>query len=246
VHADANQLELALLNLTMNARDAMDSGAIVIAARAETLAANQVGTLEPGRYVCLSVTDTGKGMDAVTLSRAVEPFFTTKGIGKGTGLGLSTVHGLTEQSGGQFILRSVEGQGTTAELWLPVATGTAGDAAGDAAGQAATAGGSATRKLVVLAVDDDNLVLMNTVTMLEDLGHTVFGATSATQALDILRRERHIDLLLTDQAMPRMTGLELVAAARAEWPNLPVILASGYTDLATGAHGTIPRLGGEE
>jgi CheY-like chemotaxis protein len=94
----------------------------------------------------------------------------------------------------------------------------------------------------VLAVDDDNLVLMNTVTMLEDLGHTVFGATSATQALDILRRERHIDLLLTDQAMPRMTGLELVAAARAEWPNLPVILASGYTDLATGAHGAIPLL----
>ena len=102
--ADANQLELALLNLAVNARDAMpDGGAITIAAREETLAAGDAGGLAPGRYVCLSVTDTGEGMDEETLARAIEPFFTTKGVGKGTGLGLSMVHGLAEQSGGRFV-----------------------------------------------------------------------------------------------------------------------------------------------
>ena len=118
--ADANQLEMALLNLAVNARDAMpDGGPITIAAREEDVAARPARGLAPGDYVCLSVSDTGEGMDEATLARAAEPFFTTKGVGKGTGLGLSMVHGMAEQSGGRLVLKSKEGEGTTAELWLP-------------------------------------------------------------------------------------------------------------------------------
>ncbi len=118
---DGNQLELAILNLAVNARDAMPHGGkLTIAARLESVAAAQ-GELLPGPYVCIAITDTGSGMDTETMARATEPFFTTKVAGKGTGLGLSMVHGLAAQSGGQFILRSVEGVGTTAELWFPVA-----------------------------------------------------------------------------------------------------------------------------
>ena len=116
---------MILLNLTVNARDAMpDGGRIVIATREEILRAGDGNRLKPGSYICLTVTDTGSGMDEVTLRRAMEPFFTTKGLGKGTGLGLSMVHGVAEQSGGWFTLRSQKGEGTTAELWLPVADGT--------------------------------------------------------------------------------------------------------------------------
>jgi signal transduction histidine kinase len=122
VLADANQLEMALLNLTVNARDAMpDGGQIVIAAREESVPAGHVSGLKPGSYICLSVSDTGTGMDEATLRRAMEPFFTTKGIGKGTGLGLSMVHGIAEQSGGRLALQSRKGEGTSAQLWLPVA-----------------------------------------------------------------------------------------------------------------------------
>ena len=121
IEVDTNQLELALLNLTLNARDAMpDGGDIILAAREESVAAAHQG-LEAGNYIRVSVTDTGEGMDEETLRRATEPFFTTKGIGKGTGLGLSMVHGFAEQSGGRLILRSQKDRGTTAELWLPVA-----------------------------------------------------------------------------------------------------------------------------
>src|SRR5262249_2447699 len=120
VQADPNQLELALLNLAMNARDAMpDGGPVILSAREEK--ATPGSALTPGRYVCLAVTDTGMGMDQTTLARATEPFFTTKGPGKGTGLGLSMVHGMAEQSGGRLALRSRKGAGTTAELWLRVA-----------------------------------------------------------------------------------------------------------------------------
>src|SRR5436305_11149878 len=120
VRTDANQLEMALLNLAVNARDAMtEGGQIVIAARQQEIGMGN--GLKPGSYVCLSVSDTGLGMDEATLRRATEPFFTTKGPGKGTGLGLSMVHGMTEQSGGRLALVSHVGKGTTAELWLPVA-----------------------------------------------------------------------------------------------------------------------------
>jgi len=126
VLADANQLEMILLNLAVNARDAMpDGGRVVIATREEVLRAGGGSRLKPGSYICLTVSDTGMGMDEATLRRAMEPFFTTKGLGKGTGLGLSMVHGVAEQSGGWFTLRSRQGEGTTAELWLPVAEGQA-------------------------------------------------------------------------------------------------------------------------
>ncbi len=241
VRSDANQLETALLNLAVNARDAMpEGGGIVIAARQETVAGGPPGSLAPGPYVCLSVTDEGEGMDEETLGRAMEPFFTTKGVGKGTGLGLSMVHGLAGQSGGRLVLRSSRGQGTTAELWLPVAEATAEPSA--PVEEAVRADAAAGRPLRVLAVDDDGLVLMNTTTMLEDLGHTVFEAASGREALDILRRERDIDLVISDQAMPHMTGTQLVEAIRSELPDLPVVLATGYAELPPGSNPGLAKL----
>ncbi len=241
VCADINQLELALLNLTVNARDAMpDGGFIIIAARAVNVTAGHRSNLLPARYICLSVTDTGEGMDAATLARAGEPFFTTKGVGKGTGLGLAMVHGLAEQSGGRLLLKSQKGEGTIAELWLPAAKIDA--EAGDAEKPAASEPAINFRRLIVVAVDDDPLVLTNTAAMLEDLGHTVFSATGGRQALDILRLENAIDLVITDQAMPRMTGAELAEEIRTGWPQLPIILATGYAELPPGQDAGLPRL----
>ena len=179
-------------------------------------------------------------MDAATLAKATEPFFTTKGVGKGTGLGRSMVHGMAEQSGGRLVLKSREAEGTTAELWLPVADSQA--AAQPERRAQRQDYGSASRPLAVLAVDDDALVLMNTSAMLEDLGHTVFEAKSGKEALNILRREGEVDLVITDQAMPHMTGTELAEAIRAEWPSLPIIMATGYAELPPGAASDLPRL----
>jgi PAS domain S-box-containing protein len=240
-HADANQLEAALLNLAVNARDAMPHGGdLIIRGREESVTPGHSTGLTPGRYVCLSVIDTGEGMDEATLGRAMEPFFTTKGVGKGTGLGLSMVHGLAEQSGGRFVLASRIGEGTTAELWFPVAKAELNDADRDdrAAAQEPEGG---MRALVVLAVDDDDLVLMNTTAMLEDLGHRVLEASSGTQALEILRRET-VDLVITDQAMPQMTGAQLAEAIRAEWPTLPILLATGHAELEPETGAELPKL----
>ncbi|MBQ8102532.1 MAG: response regulator, partial [Afipia sp.] len=224
----------------VNARDAMpDGGSIVIAAREETVKPRSRSKLKAGRYVRLSVKDTGEGMDKATLRRAMEPFFTTKGVGRGTGLGLSMVHGMTEQSGGRFFLKSQKGEGTTAEIWLPAAKATR-PAQG---GRFIKDGVTGTRPLVVLAVDDDGLVLMNTAVMLQDMGHTVFEATSGNQALEILRREPSVDLVITDHAMPRMTGAQLAAAIKAERPELPVILATGYAELPPDVDARLPKLG---
>jgi PAS domain S-box-containing protein len=238
VQTDANQLEMALLNLTVNARDAMpDGGQIVLAAREENIPADHRSGLKPGSYIRLSVTDTGEGMDEATLQRAMEPFFTTKGPGKGTGLGLSMVHGLAEQSGGRFMLQSGVGKGTIAELWLPVAS-----AQPHAIDQTPRV---SDRKdpgpLIVVAVDDDALVLANTIAMLEDLGHTAFAASSGKEALDILRQEDSVDLVITDQAMPNMTGLQLAAAIKGEWPKISVIVASGYAEIPPEAR-DVPKL----
>ena len=233
VQADANQLELALLNLAVNARDAMnDGGEIIVAARQENIAAGHSIQLKPGSYICLSVTDTGEGMDEETLRRATEPFFTTKGPGKGTGLGLSMVHGFAEQSDGRFMLHSQQGKGTIAELWLPAAKVSSQTV--NAAHSAQAAPAKTLRSLTVLAVDDDGLVLMNTASMLEDLGHTAFEAYSGREALEILRREDSVDLVITDQAMPHMTGTELAKAIKHEWPDIPVLLATGYADRVPG------------
>ena len=238
VEADANQLELALLNLSLNARDAMaDGGDIILAAREENISAGHRSGLKAGRYIRLSVTDTGEGMDQETLLKATEPFFTTKGVGKGTGLGLSMVHGFAEQSGGRLILHSQKGAGTTAELLLPVAKTSEKPIPATPAPPA-----KALRPLTILAVDDDALVLMNTVHMLEDLGHTVFEAYSGYEALEILKREDGIDLVVTDQAMPKMTGTELAKIIKREWPDIPVLLATGYADRVRGDDIGLPKL----
>ena len=230
--ADGNQLELAVLNLVVNARDAMpDGGTITISAREMRLDADEKDGLPAGDYVRLSVVDTGEGMDPETLARAVEPFFTTKGVGKGTGLGLSMVHGFADQSAGRLILESDKGKGTTAALWLPVAVEAAEVAPAPA--PISPRPRRTTRRLQVLVVDDDPLVLMNTAAMLEDLGHEVTEATSGEQARRIVRRGHGIDLVITDQLMPGMTGTQLVAAVRAERRELPFILATGYSDPAT-------------
>jgi PAS domain S-box-containing protein len=236
VLADANQLELAILNLSVNARDAMPKGgAIIISGREENILAGE----RQGRFIRLSIKDTGAGMDNTTLARAMEPFFTTKGVGKGTGLGLSMVHGMAEQLGGKFVLKSQEGEGTTAELWLPIAPkGTGADAVPDPSLQPLELSNNT---LTVLAVDDDSLVLLNTTAMLEDLGHKVIEADSGNTALDALRREK-VDLVITDQAMPNMTGIELADAIRVEWPDMPLILATGYTELPSHTHQHLVKL----
>lgn len=240
---DANQFETALLNLAINARDAMTTGGpITIGARLEALGETNEHGLPAGNYICLAVTDRGEGMDEATLMRAMDPFFTTKGVGKGTGLGLPMVHGLAEQSGGRLRLRSTKGQGTTAELWLPAAIGAAAVAAATEEEATMGAADAVADQLVVLAVDDDALVLMNTVAMLEDLGHTVHEAYSAREALEILRREPHIDVVVTDQAMPQMTGLQLAEAMEEEWPQMPVVIATGYAELPPGSK-SFPRIG---
>jgi PAS domain S-box-containing protein len=238
VTADLNQLEMAILNLAVNARDAMPKGgAIVLTARLETVATDHA-RLKPGSYVCLSLADTGEGMDEATLARATEPFYTTKDLGKGTGLGLSMAHGLAEQSGGQLVLYSRKNEGTTVELWLPVAPKATITMNGLRSEERAEA---VARSMRVVVVDDDNLVLTNLIAMLEDLGHEVFAADSGQEALVLLHREANIDLLITDQAMPKMTGMELMTEVRRGWPNLPLILATGYAEFP-GFEAVRPRL----
>jgi signal transduction histidine kinase len=226
---DANQLELALLNLFVNARDAMPSGgAVTIRAMEQRVAEGGPAGLAPGRFVRLLVSDTGIGMDEATLARAAEPFFTTKGVGKGTGLGLSMVHGLAAQSGGMLDIESVEGKGTSVSLWLPVAGAVSAQKSPSAPLDLPKPAGTSLR---VLVVDDDALVSMGTVAMLEDIGHQVADANSGQRALDILASGERYDIVITDHAMPGMTGIQLAAEIRTRYPGLPVILASGYAEL---------------
>ena len=236
---DHNQLELALLNLTVNARDAMpDGGTILISAREQTIADGHETRLLPGKYVCLAVEDTGEGMSDEILARATEPFFTTKGVGKGTGLGLSSVMGMSQQVGGTFILKSRKGEGTRAEIWLPSAGSL--DEAGAVPVNLAKED-APRRALRVLAVDDDALVLFNTAAMLEDLGHIALEASSGAGALEILRRQK-VDLIITDQAMPKMTGMQLIETVRESWPGIPVLLATGYAELPGGTACHVTKL----
>ncbi|THD51427.1 PAS domain-containing sensor histidine kinase [Phenylobacterium sp.] len=235
---DANQLETALLNLAVNARDAMpDGGTITIEASDETVGeADELG-LPAGAYVRLSVTDEGIGMDEQTLARATEPFYTTKGIGKGTGLGLPMVHGLAEQSGGRLVLKSRPGEGTRIELWLPHADSVGVERVLARALQAS----APQRVLTVLAVDDDELVLTNTAAMLEDMGHRVLAATSTAEAMVLLSRITP-DLVITDFAMPQVNGLQLAGDIRLHYPGMPVVLATGYAELPPGAGEDLLRL----
>ena len=234
---DANQLELALLNLAVNARDAMPTGGTLsITAFERTREEGQDDgslALPSGDYVCIAVSDTGTGMDEPTLARATEPFFTTKGLGKGTGLGLSMIHGLASQSGGAMEVSSQVGHGTAVQLWLPRAAPVPLERPADLP-EVPGAGWPErpTDHLTILLVDDDELVRRGTAEMLEDLGHAVIDAGTGSQALERLATcESSVDLVITDHAMPGMTGAELIRRLRASHPLLPVILASGYADM---------------
>jgi PAS domain S-box-containing protein len=234
VIADPNQLELAILNLAMNARDAMPyGGKIMISAKQGPGIWDRSGLTEEVEYIRVSVTDCGEGMDPGTLQRATEPFFTTKEVGKGTGLGLSMVHGFAEQSNGHFFLKSQPGKGTVAEIWLPTAFAQNDQATCRTAPDAST-GSDQDRKVtpVVLAVDDDRLALMNTAAMLNDLGYRVYSATSGKQALAIIRKEVVPDCVIVDHTMPDMNGLDLVEAIKNDWPAIRIIFATPLADSA--------------
>ena len=235
---DANQLELAILNLAVNAKDAMpDGGRLTIAADATNRHQRQPAC----RPAAMSASRSPTPAPAWTpkpSSHATEPFFTTKGVGKGTGLGLAMVRGLTEQSGGTVTIESELGNGTTVTLWLPETS----DAGRRRAARCRAAGRPMPRRapLKILVVDDDFLVAMNTSAMLEDLGHEVVEVHSGPARPRCARRAGDFDLMITDQAMPQMTGTQLIDAARASRPDLPVILATGYAELPPGADQTHP------
>jgi CheY-like chemotaxis protein len=236
-NADPNQLEMALLNLSVNARDAMpDGGTLRISASAELVGPDHGSKLKPGAYLRLSVADTGAGMDEATLARAIEPFFSTKGVGKGTGLGLSMVHGLASQLGGALTIQSRPGLGTNVELWLPQSTTGAAEAT-----RSPGAPEPASNRGIALLVDDEELVRASTADMLIDLGYSVVEASSAEDALRLVDRGESFDLLVTDHLMPGMSGTELARTVRAARLGLPVLLVSGYGE-REGLDADLPRL----
>ncbi|WP_114226911.1 MULTISPECIES: PAS domain S-box protein [Sphingomonas] len=222
--ADANQLEMALLNLTVNARDAMDGGGhLHIAAQIHHIG-TKTDRLAEGKYVRVTVRDTGRGMDSETLARCIEPFFSTKGIGQGTGLGLSMVHGLAAQLSGDLSIKSAPGAGTSIELLLPVSKTRAAMEEEATEPDLAPLAGSA------LVIDDEELVRCSTAEMLAELGYDTIQAASAEDALRIFG-ERNIDLLVTDHLMPGMTGVELARQVSERRPNTKILIVSGYADV---------------
>jgi CheY-like chemotaxis protein len=234
--SDPNQLEMAILNLSVNARDAMpDGGTLTISAAAEQIGEGHRSLLEPGEYVRVSVSDTGVGMDEHVLARAVEPFFSTKGIGKGTGLGLSMVHGLASQLGGAMLISSKPRLGTTVDLFLPVAEALP-QAEGEQQGEAAAPAQAGK----VLLVDDEDLVRASTAEMLVELGYAVTEASSAKEALERLADAR-FDYVVTDHLMPGISGMELARAVAEQHPATTVLIISGYADIDE-ISAKIPRL----
>lgn len=231
---DPNQLELAILNLAINARDAMPGGG-KLRIHADSVPAHD----GPGAEDCVRIVvqDNGTGMDERTLARAVEPFFSTKGVGRGTGLGLSMVHGLAAQLGGSLHLDSAPGKGTTAEILLPVADE---PALADEPTQRALV--TAPRRAAILLVDDEDLVRVGTSEMLADLGYEVVAASSGAEALHLLRAGEEFDLMITDYLMPGMNGVELAEEAKRLAPDMIVMLVTGYSTIAEGPGSTLPRL----
>jgi PAS domain S-box-containing protein len=224
--ADANQLEMAVLNLAVNARDAMDGpGAINISVTAEVLKDGDVPNLKAGRYVRLLVADTGHGMDAATLSRAIEPFFSTKGVGQGTGLGLSMAHGLATQLGGALTIASEVGQGTRVSIWLPECEERPALSDGTQGPQRSLWAGTA------LLVDDEASIRVSTADMLNALGFAVSEASSAESALAAIDGGLVPELLVTDHLMPGMTGVQLARLVRERWPNTKTLIVSGFADV---------------
>jgi PAS domain S-box-containing protein len=235
--ADPNQLEMAVLNLAVNARDAMpEGGTLRITSARDSVRIGHRSKLRAGHYIRLSVADTGAGMDALTVARAVEPFFSTKGIGKGTGLGLSMVHGLASQLGGAIAIQSQPGLGTNVELWLPQSTFAEDDKSTLQDAPAARLGAG-----TALLVDDEELVRMSTADMLHDLGYEVIEVASGEHAMRMVNAGTNFDLLVTDHLMPGMTGTELIQEVRSSRPGIPVLLVSGYAEDAT-VDPSIPRL----
>jgi PAS domain S-box-containing protein len=235
--ADPNQLEMAVLNLAVNARDAMPTGGTLrISAEAATVGRQHSSKLKPGRYLRLSVADTGTGMDEATLTRAVEPFFSTKGVGKGTGLGLSMVHGLATQLGGALTIHSAPGIGTNVEFWLPQ-----GEAPAEAEAAVEAEGPAPSRRATVLLVDDEDLVRLSTADMLIELGHDVIEAASAEEALRLLNRGLTPDIVVTDHLMPDMSGTELARQIQSERPGVKVLIVSGYAETIN-VEPDLPRL----
>jgi CheY-like chemotaxis protein len=243
--ADKGQLETALVNLATNARDAMPGGGLLfLSAEAEAVTsagglASQTG-LAPGHYVRLTVTDAGTGMDAATLARADEPFFTTKGVGAGTGLGLPMAKGFAEQSGGALSIDSRPGRGTTVTLWLP-ATGPAKAGVTTEPAPGAIPGARALAATRVLLVDDEDLVRQILSENLHDAGCDVVVAVNGSQALALLAAEKAVDALVTDLSMPGMDGVALIRAAQERRPGLPAVLLTGYAgdDAALAVSGAI-------
>jgi len=233
---DPNQLELAILNLAINARDAMPRGG-TLTIEADSRSSEGATLLKPGNYVRIAVRDSGTGMDEQTLARAIEPFFSTKGLGKGTGLGLSMVHGLAAQLGGTLNLVSRPGDGTTAEIWLPRAAEL--PRAEEAENRLAV---GAPRDARILLVDDEDLVRCGTAEMLSDLGYSVLEANSGAEALRLLRSGEPVDLMITDYLMPGMNGVQLVDQARPLSSSMQVLLITGYSTIAEGPGAAIPRL----
>jgi CheY-like chemotaxis protein len=216
---------MALLNLAVNARDAMpEGGRLTVSAALADCAAGEAEDLKAGRYIRIVVRDTGVGMDEATLAKAIEPFFSTKGVGRGTGLGLSMVHGLAAQLGGALYLESRPGQGTAVHLLLPV---TQSEARPEAVADAPASAGAG----LVLLADDEELVRASTAEMLRELGFEVVEATSADEALRRIDAGLSPDLVVTDHLMPGMTGAELARILRRQRPDLPVLIISGYANM---------------
>ena len=221
---DPNQLELAVLNLCVNSRDAMpDGGALTVIAERVAVGPRGMQQLKPGAYVRVSVIDTGQGMDSTTLNKAVEPFFSTKGLGKGTGLGLSMVHGFAAQLGGAFTLTSEAGEGTRGDLYLPVA-----EAAAEPAVRSAAQPVHVSRKLTLLLVDDEDLVRAGTAEMLRELGHIVHEASGGAEGLGKLGGNLDLDAVITDYMMPGMNGVQFASRVHELRPDMPVLLITGY------------------
>ncbi|MDB5821160.1 MAG: hypothetical protein JWQ11_4800, partial [Rhizobacter sp.] len=228
---DANQFENALLNLVLNARDAMPSGGHLTVETSNTrLDASYVAEhdgLEAGDYVVLSVSDTGRGMSASEMSKAFEPFFTTKPIGQGTGLGLSMIYGFAKQSGGHVRIHSEEGRGTTVKLFLPRSLGDVVDSSDDSTMRDTP---RAREGETVLVVEDDPALRMLVVEVLEDLGYAALQAEEGSSALAIARADRRIDLLITDVGLPGMNGRQVAEVIRIKRPELKVLFITGYAE----------------
>jgi signal transduction histidine kinase/ActR/RegA family two-component response regulator len=225
--ADPNQLELAILNLCVNARDAMPQGGhLTILAEGTAVGAMSAPRIAPGFYLRISVIDTGTGMDSATLARAIEPFYSTKETGRGTGLGLSMVHGLAAQLGGGFHLTSAVGEGARVDLYLPVAEDASAPLERRLTVESPRMIG---RPLTVLLIDDEDLVRAATAEMIRELGHEVIEAGGAVEGFALLRSGLEVNVVVTDYMMPGVDGGEVARRFAETHPDVPVLLITGYT-----------------